>query len=272
MKILSLSIITILFVTVFFNTNTGFAQNETTIIPHFIIGDPFTLTFDSPLKQFKSGTDPYFVTCRQDLELVINPRDGSPACVKSTSLPRLLKQGWEYAHDNNGKYRSPEDIQKIERDPLDERIESDFNSKNRTGLVALKTHEEVDIIFTSSELSTRQDSDGYLYFGINDGNKLITDSVNFTANELPKTFTFSFTPQNTGIFSFTKGIWFNSDHSYKTESEGVIVLAKFSKAMAFNGQCKKPFPEFTLILKPDFSTGACVKMDSVSVLKERGWH
>ena len=154
----------------------------------------------------------------------------------------------------------------------DGKIESVFNSKNGTGLVALKTHEEVNIIFTSSELSTRLDSDGYVYFGINEGNKLITDSENFTANELPKTFTFSFIPQNTGIFSFTKGIWFNSDNSYRTESQGVIVLEKFSKAMAFNGQCKKPFPEFTLIIRPDFSTGACVKMDTASVLKERGWH
>ena len=154
----------------------------------------------------------------------------------------------------------------------DGKIESDFISKNGTGLVALKTHEEVNIIFTSSELSTRLDSDGYVYFGINEGNKLITNSENFTANDLPKTFTFSFTPQNSGIFSFTKGIWFNQDKSHKTESHGVIVLAKFSKAMAFNGQCKKPFPEFTLILKPDFSTGACVKMYSVSVLNERGWH
>lgn len=100
----------------------------------------------------------------------------------------------------------------------DSKIESDFNSKNGTGLVVLKNHQQVDIIFTSSELSTRQESDGFVYFGINDGNKLITDSENFTANELPKTFIFSFTPQNTGIFSFTKGIWFNSDVSYNRKS------------------------------------------------------
>ncbi|HSB57649.1 MAG TPA: hypothetical protein VLD38_07565, partial [Nitrosopumilaceae archaeon] len=62
---------------------------------------PFQL---SPLKQFKSGTDPYFVTCREKLELIIKSRDNSPACVKPTSLERLLKQGWIYAHDNNGKY------------------------------------------------------------------------------------------------------------------------------------------------------------------------
>ena len=65
----------------------------------------------SPLKQFKSGTDPYFVNCRQDLELIIKLKDNTPACVKSTSLERLLKQGWIYAHDNNGKYQREEDLQ-----------------------------------------------------------------------------------------------------------------------------------------------------------------
>ena len=151
-------------------------------------------------------------------------------------------------------------------------VKNVFNSKNGTGLVALKTHEEVDIVFASSELSSRMDSDGYVYYSLYDDNQLITNSENFTTNELPKTFTFSFTPKNTGIFSFTKGIWFNSDNSHKTESQGVIVLEKFSKAMAFNGQCKKPFPEFTLIIKPDFSTAVCVKMDTATKLKERGWH
>lgn len=58
----------------------------------------------SPLKQIKSGTDPYFVICKQDLQLVIKSSNNLPACVKSTSLERLLKQGWVNAYDNNGKY------------------------------------------------------------------------------------------------------------------------------------------------------------------------
>lgn len=58
----------------------------------------------SPLEQFKSGLDPYFITCKQNLDLVIKINDNSPACVKSTSLERLLRQGWVNAYDNNGKY------------------------------------------------------------------------------------------------------------------------------------------------------------------------
>lgn len=57
-----------------------------------------------PLKQFKSGTDPYFVICNQNLQLVIKSSDNSPACVRPSSIERLLKQGWVNAYDNNGKY------------------------------------------------------------------------------------------------------------------------------------------------------------------------
>ena len=152
-----------------------------------------------------------------------------------------------------------------------EKIDSVFNSKNGTGLTVLKNHEDVDIVFTY-ESKSQQASDGYVYYHLSEGDKLISNSQNFTANELPKTFTFFFTPQNTGIHYFTKGITFNSDNSGGEESQSIIVIEKFSKAMAFNGQCNKPFPEFTLMIKPDFSTGSCVKMDTASKLKDRGWH
>ncbi len=65
---------------------------------------PVVVTLESPLKQFKSGTDPYFVICNQNLQLVIKSSDNSPACVRSSSIERLLKQGWVDAYDNNGKY------------------------------------------------------------------------------------------------------------------------------------------------------------------------
>lgn len=56
-----------------------------------------------PLKQFRLGIDPYHTVCRQDLQLMIKLKDNSPACVKSTSIERLLKQGWVNAYDRNGK-------------------------------------------------------------------------------------------------------------------------------------------------------------------------
>jgi hypothetical protein len=135
----------------------------------------------------------------------------------------------------------------------------------------LKNHEKVDIVFTY-KFKMQQYSDGYVYYHLSEDDKSISDSQNFTANESPKTFTFFFTPQNIGIHYFTKGITLNSDNSGGEESQSIIVIEKFSKAMAFNGQCNKPFPEFTLMIKPDFSTGSCVKMDTASKLKDRGWY
>lgn len=148
-------------------------------------------------------------------------------------------------------------------------IESVFNSKNGTGLIALKLYDEVNIVFT---YHVDEGFNWYAYYNIIEDGKRVTNSENFTANESPKTFTFSYTPQHTGIFPFTKGVISNSGDYHREESQSVIVLEKFSKAMKFNGQCKKPFPEFALVIKPDFSTGACVKMDTSAILKERGWH
>lgn len=49
---------------------------------------------DAPLKQFKSGIPPEDVQCKQDLQLVIKSNDGSPACVKPSSVSKLVTWGW----------------------------------------------------------------------------------------------------------------------------------------------------------------------------------
>ena len=48
----------------------------------------------SPLKQFKSGITLSEIKCKPSLQLVIKLRDGSPACIKSSSVARLAMQGW----------------------------------------------------------------------------------------------------------------------------------------------------------------------------------
>lgn len=58
----------------------------------------------SPLRQIASGVSPKDVKCRQDLTLIFRAEDNFPACVKPSSIERLLKQGWVNAYDNNGKY------------------------------------------------------------------------------------------------------------------------------------------------------------------------
>ena len=150
-------------------------------------------------------------------------------------------------------------------------LESNFNSKNGTALTALKMGEAIDIIFT---YDFRNDKifDGNVYYNIAENSKLITQSKNFTISEIPKTFKFSYTPQDVGIFPFTKGSISHDGIGGGEQGQSILVLEKFSKAMKFNGQCKSSFPEFSLVAKPDFSTAACVKMDTKQVLQERGWH
>ena len=52
----------------------------------------------SPLKQIQSGILPKDVKCKQNLILVIKIENGSPACVKQTSVTRLLAHGWVRAN------------------------------------------------------------------------------------------------------------------------------------------------------------------------------
>jgi len=55
-----------------------------------------------PLKQFKLGIKPSYVQCRSDLQLIIKSEDGSPACVKDTSIGKFVRQGWWAWNDKVG--------------------------------------------------------------------------------------------------------------------------------------------------------------------------
>ncbi len=47
----------------------------------------------SPLKQFKDGIDSKMIHCNDNL-ILIQKYDGSPACVKSESISKLIERGW----------------------------------------------------------------------------------------------------------------------------------------------------------------------------------
>jgi hypothetical protein len=55
---------------------------------------PPNLSYEAPLKQFKSGVLPQDVKCKEDLVLVIKAENGTPACVISTTGQKLLERGW----------------------------------------------------------------------------------------------------------------------------------------------------------------------------------
>jgi len=52
-----------------------------------------TPTIPSPLKQIKEGTLPENVVCKEGLGLVFK-LTGQPACVKTTSIEKLIAWGW----------------------------------------------------------------------------------------------------------------------------------------------------------------------------------
>jgi carboxymethylenebutenolidase len=63
--------------------------------------------FPPPLKQIKDGINPINVTCTEGLELVLKQTNGQPACLKPTSVTKLIERGWaihvlpDYDSENN---------------------------------------------------------------------------------------------------------------------------------------------------------------------------
>jgi len=53
-----------------------------------------TIYLPPPLKQFKSGIALDDIKCKENYQKVFKIKEGSPACVKPTSIPRLEMQGW----------------------------------------------------------------------------------------------------------------------------------------------------------------------------------
>jgi len=47
-----------------------------------------------PLQQMKAGVDPKDVVCKEGLVHILRSSDGSAACVKESSVTRLVEMGW----------------------------------------------------------------------------------------------------------------------------------------------------------------------------------
>ena len=53
----------------------------------------------SPLKQISSGIDPHNVMCKEGLELIFKKSNFYPACVKPSSIEKLIERGWASEHN-----------------------------------------------------------------------------------------------------------------------------------------------------------------------------
>ena len=50
--------------------------------------------FPPPLKQINDGIEPTNVTCTEGLEIVLKVSNGLPACIKPSSVAKLIERGW----------------------------------------------------------------------------------------------------------------------------------------------------------------------------------
>ena len=63
--------------------------------------------FPPPLQQIRDGVEPSNVTCTEGLELVLKQSNGKPACLKPSSVAKLIGRGWaihvlpDYTMENN---------------------------------------------------------------------------------------------------------------------------------------------------------------------------
>ena len=70
----------------------------TSLIPSEVYSDSMVDShiayFPPPLKQIKDGHDSSSVTCSEGFELVLKQSNGLPACVKPSSVAKLIQRGW----------------------------------------------------------------------------------------------------------------------------------------------------------------------------------
>ncbi len=56
--------------------------------------ESYAKSFDSPLKQFKKNISINQIVCPDGLQLVMKKSNGSPACVRSENVSKLIERGW----------------------------------------------------------------------------------------------------------------------------------------------------------------------------------
>lgn len=64
-----------------------------------IMVQPDNMTLLAPLKQFKMGSDIHDIECKSHLTLIFKEISWNPACVKPSSVEKLLERGWATDHD-----------------------------------------------------------------------------------------------------------------------------------------------------------------------------
>ncbi len=95
-----------------------------------------------------------------------------------------------------------------------------------------------------------------------------TNEFDLNTSSLPKLFSQPFVPEQTGKFTYVISTSVSPDNTGRKVTGGLIVVEKFGKSYVENNGCKE---DFAKIIKPNFSSLACVSLDTSSKLLERGW-
>ncbi len=70
------------------------ASNDDRIFRIVLMVIPQLAYFPPPLKQISDGIPPENVTCTEGLEIIFKKSNGLPACVKPSSVSKLVQRGW----------------------------------------------------------------------------------------------------------------------------------------------------------------------------------
>ena len=92
----------------------------------------FNSKYWSPLKQFKSGVTMDQIQCRKALVLMSKHDDGSPACVKPESIPKLVQRGWMSEIDEHSSLAYNKVLESCTNDSPQERMENPLRHVNGT--------------------------------------------------------------------------------------------------------------------------------------------
>ena len=98
--------------------------------------------------------------------------------------------------------------------------------------------------------------------------KEFTQEFDLSASDLPKLFSQSFVPAQTGKFTYIISTSFSPDDTGRKSTGGLIVVEKFAKSYVENNGCRDGFGH---IIKPGFSSLVCVSSDTYQKLVQRGW-
>lgn len=87
------------------NLNLLSTYNETITPDSNIMSSVNLLEIPSPLKQFKSGTEPKDIACMKDLLLIFKSSNEAPICIKPDNAKKLESRGWAISqyHDPGAK-------------------------------------------------------------------------------------------------------------------------------------------------------------------------